>query len=239
MISVASSIKFRKIDGLSASFDNTFHADEVFDGAALIPYYQKVYSTDTVTVQVKVATGQTIAMTYSLGDGGAWTAVTGETLMVDGSVYDYYETAIDFSIYSTQYIRFRVAIIEDESVQEAWESEPVEILTATDDQMLKVEFFNYDSIFEVDYSTEIVHMIRVVSELKEYRPGGETSVFDNQNEVTKIKDEVKRILVFKTEPIPRYLAEMLHVAVAHDKFYINEVEFVAESKPEIETINPI
>jgi hypothetical protein len=108
-------------------------------------------------------------------------------------------------------------------------------LADTDEDLLQVDFFNLENAFEVDYSTGLAHLLRVESSFREYRAGGETSVFDNQEEVTRINAEVKRILVFRTEPIPPYLAEMLHVAVKHDKLFINEVEFVAESEPEIET----
>lgn len=241
MISIASSIKFREvIDGALASFDSTFHEDEAFANAAHIPYWQKVYATDTVTIQVKVLTGQTVTVEYTdtnslfIDNLSGWMSLGGESLKISGTVYDIYEVEIDFSSFRATYLKFQICTVEDEAIVETWISEPVEILQETDPDLQLIEFFNYDNAFEVDYSTDICHQLRVTSYLKEYKPGGDVSVFDNQNEVTKIKDEVKRILVFRTDPIPRYLFEMLRMAFAHDKLFVNEVEFTAESLPEID-----
>ena len=234
MISIASSIRFRKEDGLLPSFDNLQFNDESFRGGVMGKYFQKVYDTDTVTIQAKLTEGQLLNMQYSLNCWGAWQAMTGETKVTDGADYDYFEVNIDFSAFSANTVQFRAVITEDESVVETWISEPVEILTEEDAGLLQVEFYNIDNAFEVDYSTEIVHILRIEGRLKEYKAGGEASIFDNQSEITKIKDEVRRVLTLQTEPIPRYLAEMLAVALAHDKLFINEVEFVTDSKPEIE-----
>jgi len=234
MISVASSIKFREvISGALPSFDNTFHEDESFQGARLLPYCQKFLTSQTVTIQAKVLTGQTVEMSYSEGDGGSWQSMTGETLMISGPVYDYYEIEIDFSTFSSTNVRFLMVTLEEESIEESWMSEMIE-LVEEDSQLMKADFFNLENAFEVDYSTGIAHTIYVEADMREYKPGGESSVFDNQNEITKIKAEVKRILTFKTEPIPRYLAEMLFTACQHDKLWINDVEFVAEGTPEFD-----
>ena len=232
MISVASSIKFREvISGALPSFDNTFHEDESFQGARLLPYCQKFLTTQTVTIQAKVLTGQTVEMSYSEGDGGAWQSMTGETIMISGPVYDYYEIEIDFSTFANTNVRFLLVTLEEETIEETWMSEMIELITE-DPQLMKVDFFNLENAFEVDYTTGIAHTIYVEADMREYKPGGESSVFDNQSEITKIKAEVKRILIFKTEPIPKYLAEMLFTACQHDKLWINDVEFVAEGNPE-------
>ena len=232
MISVASSIKFRPVvSGALPSFDTVFHEDETYLNSALTGYCQKFTALDTeVLIQVKVLTGYTIAAYYSEGEGGEWQSIGSGTLEVDGAEYDYYEIEIDFSTF-TDLVRFRIDILDGATVEETWYSEPCQLTTET---LQKVEFFNLENAFEVDYSTGIAHLLRVDGELKEYKPGGETTVFDNQNEVTKIKGELKRTLVFRTEPIPRYLAEMLACACMHDKFFINEVEYVAEGNAEYE-----
>ena len=232
MISIASSIRFRKVDGLLPSFDNTLLWDQGTPGEFSHLYAHKVLATDKITIQAKVLEGQSMEMQYSENCWGAWQAMTGETKVINGAVYDYYEIEIDFSAFtSLDSVQFRAVILTGETVSETWESEPCEIST---DDLLQIEFYNIESAFYVDYSTEIVHLLRVEGIIKDYKPGGESSVFDNQNEVTKIKDEVKRFLTFKTDPIPAYLAEMLRVAVAHDYFYINEVQYIAESVPEYE-----
>lgn len=243
MISVASSIRFRKADGLLPSFDNTLLEDQAHFRVAKHPYYHKFFATDTVTVQSELDTGQTMEMQYSEGVTrmgavvwGEYQTMTGETLVHSASAYDYYEVDIDFSAFSTSKVRFKAVILESEVVQDVWYSEPCEIVE-DDGKYLQIEFFNLENAFRVYYThpteaNRISHLIRLRGRLMRYKPAGETSVYDNQDEVVKTRDEVKRILTLETEPIPAYLAEMLTVAVAHDKFFVNEVEFVAEKKPD-------
>jgi hypothetical protein len=211
--------------------------DALNPGGLNFIYCHKIYRTDTVIIQVKVLSGYTVDLYYSANCWGAWTKLSSGTKEVDGSVYDYWEVSVAMSTFAAMdTVQFRMEILTIVPAHyQYWYSEPVELLTyAADDGLLKVEYFNIDAAFEVDYSTEITNLLRIEATLKDYKPGGEMSVFDNQNEVTKIKDEVKRILTFKTELIPAYLAEMLRVAVAHDKFFINEVEYTAEALPEFE-----
>lgn len=234
MISIASSIRFRKEDALRPTFDNTLSYNESFLNAMNHRYCHKLYTDDVITIQVKVPVDDSFSIVSS-ENNGAWTAVTGEAKVTDGTTYDYWEVELDMADYTGPYLQFRIAIISEEEIQEYWISEMIELVTeATDDGLLQVEFFNVDNAFNVDYTSGIAHLLRVESEMKEYRGQGEGSVFDNQEEVTRLKGEVKRILLFKTDPIPRFLAEMLVVALAHDKFFVNEIEFVAETEPEIE-----
>lgn len=253
MISVASSIKFRKDDGLLPSFDNTPVRSERFGGAAIHTFMQTVYNTDTVTLQAKVLNGYTVDLYYKTNCSGIWTKLSSGTKEVDGATYDYWEIDIDFSATPFDAMTktiFKLNVLDSGSaITETWYSEPVEIISEAsvsyylegpdEDLMyyskyLKIEFYNFDNAFQVDYSTGIVHLLRVRAEMKELRSGGEGSFFDNQEEITRTSGEVKQILVLKTAPIPRYLAMMLKVAVTHDKFFVNEVEFVAEADPDIE-----
>ena len=246
MISVASSIKFRKVDGLLPSFDNTMFEDEAHFRIAKHPFYQKLFSIDTVTVQAELEVGQVMQMQYSVGtfkfpgvvSWGEFQSMTGEALIFSG-LYDYWEMDLAMSGYTSGYVKFKAVILESEVIQETWLSEPVNLVT-NDGTYLQIEFFNLENAFNCYYvnptlADRLSHLIRIKGYFRKYKPSGETSVYDNQNEVIKTRDEVKRMLTLETESIPAYLAEMLVVALAHDKFFINEVEFVAENKPEYET----
>lgn len=243
MISIASSIRFRKADGLLQSFDNTLHEEQRHFRVARLPYCHKFLATDTVTIQAEVEVDLTLEMQYAEGTvkngvivWGEFQNMTGETKVFDGTYYDYYECPIDFSAFSTPYVKFKALIMDGESVEESWYSEPCEVVDDSD-YLLQIEFFNLENAFGVYYENpteddRISHLLRIRGRLRQYKPAGETSVYDNQDEVVKTSDEVKRVLTLETEAIPAYLAEMLAVALAHDKFFINEVEFVAEGKPE-------
>lgn len=236
-ISKSSSIRFRQVvDDALPTWENTFVSDHVYRGAVNHWYAQKFYDDDTVTLQCKITNGSTPNLYYSEGNKGAWTAYdSSRSLEGDYSDYDFYEWTIDFSDFSSSIVRFKVV-----GGTRTWISEPCEILSEKDhDNYLQIEWFFNDNTkpFDVDYSTDLAHLIRVDSILKDYEPGGEVSVFDNQNELTKVKDIVQRTLVFKTEPIPAYLAEVLVIAMSADHFYVNEVEFVVRDKPEVENTN--
>jgi hypothetical protein len=245
MISVASSIRFKKQDGLMASFDNTLFEDETPFRVAKHRYYHKLYATDTVTIQAEVDTGENLSLQQSIGTmkqgmvvWGEYTNMAGESKVFEGTYYDYWELDVAMSTYTTGYVRFRAVILLNEAIQETWYSEPVEIIAANA-QYLQIEFFNLENAWHVYYdnvteANRISHLLRVRGEIRVYKPGGEQSVFDNQDEIVKTSGEVKRVLTLKTEAIPPYLAEMLAVALAHDKFFVNEVEFVAEGNPEYE-----
>jgi len=246
MISVASSIKFRKQDGLLPSFDNTMFEDENHFRIAKRCFYQKMFASKTITVQAEVGLTESLEMQYSEGtlkmgtvSWGEYQTMAGEALVFTGSTYRYYE--LDIAMTSYTLVKFKAVIMESETVVETWLSEPVEIVT-DDGSYLQIEFFNLENNFHCYYTNpteadRLSHLIILKGRLRKYKPAGETSVYDNQDEVVKTKSEVKRILTLETEAIPAYLAEMLIIATEHDKFFINEVEFVAEKKPDYESGN--
>lgn len=251
MISVASSISFKKQDGLLPSFDNTLHADRTDFRIAKHPFYQTFFTTDkTVKIQAELTTGQVLSLQQSDGTlkmgqvvWSAFTSMTGEELVISLANYDYWECVIDMSLYKTGYVKFRAVILEDEAVVETWLSEPCEVIDPDYIRYLQIEYFMYDeNAFNCYYvnkteADRLTGLIRIRGTLRDYKPGGETDVFDNQNEVIKTKAVLKRMMTLKTEPIPDYMAEKLSAALAHDKFFVNEVEFVAEKEPEYDQGN--
>jgi len=253
MISIASSIRFRKNDGLLPSFDNVMFQDQEFIKVAKYPFYHTVYATDlAVKIQAELELTQSMEMQYAECVGfysgkalfGEYQSMTGETTVFTGAYYLYREISIDFSAFTESLVKFRAVITEGETIVETWESEPVEILTAAEIALngwryLQIEAFNLENKNHVYYTNpteadRLSHLWRVKGHLRKYKPSGETSVFDNQNEVVKVADELKRVMTLETEPIPAYLAEQLALAMSLDKFYINEVEYVAEGKPEFD-----
>lgn len=241
MISKACSIRFIKSDTNPPAFDNTLDKDVLRPGGLITVFYQTAFSTDSVTLQAKLTAGYTADLEYSEYGWKVWTKYKSLTTEISGPTYDYLETEIDFSDFNAPMLRFRLQLFDGSTLVETWYSEPVKILSDEDDSLL-IEFFNNavendDNLFQVDYHTGIAHQLRIPGTCNEYKPAGESTVFDNQDELTKLSSEVKRILILKTDPIPAYLQEMLTVAMQHDHFYVNKVEFVAESLPEI-SANP-
>lgn len=228
------------------SFDNTMFEDETHFRVAKHPFYQTKFLTETVTVQAELTVGNTMEVYCSFGtlkfpgvvSWGDWQPLATEALVFSGQ-YDYWELDIDMGAFTTNYAKFKMVELKDAAVVETWLSEPCNVIAA-DSSYLQIEFFNLENAFNCYYvnptlADRLSHCLRIKGNFRKYKPAGETSVYDNQNEVIKTRDEVKRMITLETEPIPAYLAEMLVMALAHDKFFINEVEFVAENKPEYET----
>ena len=139
MIAKASSIRFIQSDGLTASLNNTLFNNLPNKGLFPNRYYQKIYSTDTITLQAMVTNGYTIKVYYSEEDWGPWTLIGTGTLETDGTSYDYYEQEIDFSTLSMSYVSFKVEVYTAvPALSETWYSEPFEILTESDDDLRKI-----------------------------------------------------------------------------------------------------
>ena len=231
MISKACSIRFRnESDGKDPHFDNTMFSDIEWKGIWSYKYAQPFLSSQTVTVQVKVDTGVVPTMHYSDIENKSWTSMTISSASTYTS-YDYYEADIDFSTFgSVTKLAFKVTVGTDVYI-----SEPCEIVEDVYD-LYQIEFFNNDSAFQVDYTTNISHLFNLYLAPMRYKPAGESEVYDNQSELTLLSGEVKRVMMLETQPIPEYLAEMLTIALRHDSFYINEIEYVAEGEPEVEAV---
>ena len=252
MISIASSIRFRQDNDLLASFDNTMFQDERHLRIAKHPFYHTAYASDKIKIQAELELTQTMEMQYAECIGfyqgkalfGDYKSMTGEATVFTGAYYLYREITIDFSTFTVSLVKFRMVILEAEAVVETWYSEPVEILTAAEialygHRYLQIEAFNLENKNHVYYTNpteanRLSHLWRVKGQIRKWKASGETKVFDNQNETVKVMDEVKRVMTLETEPIPAYLAEQLAVAMSLDKFYINEVEYIAEGKPDFD-----
>jgi len=233
VISKANSIRFAIVDGELPHFDNTLSIDmDCMDGNAL-PYCQTFKVGEAINIQI--LSGLTAAVVLTLWDEYGMThtniPVTEVTTYADFKIHDFvYTPASELSGYMTA-----------ESETTGYISEPFEVL-ADVSKYRKLNWFNLDTPsvnnnFEFDYTTAsaqaYVNHCYVKAKFKDYKTGGESEVFDNQNELVKIKENKFRIFTFQTENIPVYLAELLILAQAHDVFEVEPVQFVCNSEPSI------
>lgn len=232
-------IHFRPDNGQLPSFDNTMVCDENFHNHAnQNDYRQKYYPGDTVKIQVMITTGETPQMTRA-NELGVSVAVTG-ALVNSYTDYDFWE--FTDTVYATadighlyQYtVRNSTTPTDDD-----WISEPVEVVEDLG-ELLLIEWSGNTTQYGCDYQGAVpiggdpfVPFIRIEATFKDYLPKTEITVYGNQEEVVKLYERISRQIEFKSEAFPRYLIEKLVVASAHDYFYVNEVQFVREDKPDI------
>lgn len=237
IISALNSIRFVKQDSNFRNFGNTLTADEKFFNDEIFEYCQRFQTTDTVTIQIKsdLATVPTVKA-YKAGN-------MAETLTA--SLVSSYDQDND-GTNDLFYFQFEIPLVNYQSETfvtveqdgETWRSEPfyadVNLYQELfDGDILQVEYYNDDNAFQVDFSTGLTYKLYIEATVKDLEFGGESSIYDNQDEFTKLKETVVRILNFKTLPIPRYFAEVLRLASSCDNFTVNSISFVRQDLPEI------
>lgn len=239
-VGLGNGLMFREDNGQLPSFDNTLFCNEIFINTLNMGCFDNIYyDTDNLAVQIKVTSGDVPTMTYYDSDGNSGAVAL--TLKTSYTDWDFYESNFSLSTYTDK----RLYFVVQEGTEDDWTSEQILVIDADEvediDGYHKLEWYNLDPTtfgsttenFEMDYSTGITPFIRLPLILRKYEPELETSVYENLDEVVKLREKVKRTLVIETDAIPRYLTEKLSTATAHDKFYVNEVEFVRKEAPEI------
>lgn len=232
-MSKANSVRFAHVDGNMASFDNTLSFNETWFNKSPVIFDQTFFVDDVVLIQVKSGLTATITFLQILDSGITNTiSATTTTTYTDFKIHEY-------PITHSAAARFYYKITSEES---EWRSECVSVI-AEDTDYLLLQWTNLDDVsdsFEFDYSTVLaianVNYMRIRGQLLTYKPAGETTVYDNQNEKAKIKGSVFRMLTMDTEQVPRQIAEKIIIATQHDSFLVNEVGYISEELPEV---NPL
>jgi len=243
-VGIGNGLTFRELNGLLPSFDNTFLTDESFINIMINKgFIQEYFTGDTLVYQVKVASGEVPTSTFvNSNDVGG--SVTG-ALKSSYTDYDFYEFTKTFGSGDAG-ICFYFKVLN--SGDDTWQSEPIKVINESETYITGtnvssytlLEWYNYDSTtgrannnFEMDYSTGIVPFVRIPAVFKDYEPKVEISVYENLDEATKLKEKVQRTIELKSEAVPRFFAEKLVIFTAHDSFYVNNINFVREEKPDI------
>jgi len=133
------------------------------------------------------------------------------------------------------------AILRKSDTVYTHESEWVNIPDAGIDQtrednpnLFKFEWFNVENGFGMDYvMSGMVGKAYIESKLIYGQAAGDSVIFDNQGEEVKLKEIVQRVMMLSCE-VPAYLAEQITLWMAHDQFFINDVQYINSKKPTIQ-----
>jgi len=215
-VPIAQSIRFRPINTLRSNFDNTFASD--IEGT---PY--------DFTLYVPVGDFK-FQVAYDSGSIAAF--LNNETLITEKSTSTI--NGINYDTYTwdnTPWINqcnVQIYIYQDAVLM--YKSERFTVLNQPD--YLLIEWFNSENNFQMDYSSGLTHSLQIDAKNWKLSYGGEASIYSNQGEDVKLKETVQRVFLLECE-LPDYMIEILRLATAHDRFYINEVEFVRKDEPVI------
>lgn len=235
VISKANAIHFYEYDptGLQ-TFDNRLPCIETHYQTISLPSRQYCRVGSNLVIQINVPTGNTLTVVGQSGDGLS----IAKSLIRTAGGLDYYKFEITSTIEATTYLT------ATESTGEVYKSSTIKFIDKEEYQMnasgyLKLEWFNSDNAFMMDYSTTWVNEVWVKGALIDYVPKSEATIFSNDEETVKLKDVLKRTLKLQISHLSRQVAEIIRVGMAHDKFYVNGVEYVLEEDAEITPIGTL
>jgi len=234
IVADANSIRFRVINDELPSFGNTLLANEQFYNDKINHFCMRWLPTDKEKVQIKSDSAVVPTVTATKANNSTVNITCAQVSAYNGLYF--FEFEVDFSLFLTE------TYITVTQGTDVYRSEPfygdLDLLTELENgDSQKIEYFNFDNAFQVDFSTDIVFTLYVPAILKDYGTDGEISVYDNQDELTKLKETAQRLLTFRTLAIPRYLAETLKLASSMDNFIINRVSYTRPGQPELPPID--
>ena len=151
------------------------------------------------------------------------------TLLVDSSVvpFDIYEASIDFSVIN-EGVYYIEAYRVDFKEETLYYSEPFEVKESYNN-VLKINYSNFDNAFDLDYTTGLVNLIRPECILFKRVPATENvSLRNTDNTVNILSAKPQRKFEVQFIMLPPYLYEKLAIALSHDVLVINGVEFTCE-----------
>jgi len=233
VISKANSIRFADRNS-DDPFEALLSCEETYSNKIAGKYDQIFFNGDSVLVQVKAGLTATVVVRKYTTEN-AYTTLTADNIETY-STFKVYEYLISVGATGSSERFFLTATSESSSFRSEW----CDCIVA-DTTMMLLQWTNLDDssdTFEFDYLTTLaianVNFMRLPGQQVSYKPGGEITIYDNQNEKSKIKGSVSRKLTFVSDKIPRQVAEIIVIATQHDKFLSNSAGYIAEELPEIE-----
>ena len=233
-VSKANAIRFSHVNGLMKSFDNQLSFNEKYFNKVNKKFDQTFFKDDVIIVQLKAGLTATVVLTKIMDDDTTSViAADATTTYAAFKIYDYVITLGSVE-------RFYFTATSESSSHTSECINVIDEVETTNNEYVKIEWTNLDAVsdtFQFDYSTADaianVNYMRVRGQTDIYKPAGESTVYDNQNEVSKIKGNYYRDLVLETEPMPKQIAEILIIAMQHDTFLVNDVGYVVQELAEI------
>ena len=228
-IPLCNALRFRPIDGLLPNFDNLFDAQ--YTKRVKTSFFQYADSGSVLELQFSTATDdQTVPYIVINGCDFISSPITYTTItQLNGR--DYFDFQIDLTAYDGKQIQIYVYETFNDVLSHI--SEPLKVEALTD--YFLIEWFNSENYLTMNYATGIVNRLYLDALITPAATAGDITVYLNQGEETKLKEQNMRVFNLDCE-VPFYLAEQIQLALSHDHFYINDIEFTTDKKV---TITPL
>ena len=215
-IPISQSIRFRPINTSPANFDNTYFNEG--DGK----YVQFVNPYNLKIQLSRLTASPGVAKMFVLECNGTETECTN---VFEFAISDRTFTTFDIDFSGWIGKKLRLKTTDNSVLTHISESFTVE----EQPTFYKLNWFNKENSFLTDYSNGLVNEM-MLEAAEDWNAGGESSVYTNQGEPTILKDITTRIMTLKGEA-PDYICEQLRIAMAHDSFFVNEIQQVKVKEP--------
>lgn len=231
IISKANSIRFANRNGQLRSMDNQLSHEEEWEDKPCILFEQTIFQNDVKLIQIKAGLTATVVLTQYFEDDS--TTIHAADDITTYATYKTYDYLITFSALTLS----RFGAVSESS---NWLSEWQDVIEADNVRYRLIQWTNLDidtSRFEFDYTTTLaianVNFMRLMIDDSGYIPGGETDVYDNQNEAVITRATAFTNILFRTGFIPRQIARILVIAMKHDRFLVNQIRYIVPDLPDV------
>lgn len=220
-VPISQSIRFRPINSDPFNFDNTFGCARRFT---------QYVAEDELKIQVVTPDDNETLSYLELVHTATRVNIEDVSTSIIGQ-YKYDTYTIDFSAYPNE-VCYLEAFVEVPPAAKmlSFRSEPFTVLNQPD--FFKLNWFNTENNFLLDYSAGLVNELWIEGKKQLLPYGGSSSIYSNQGEKVKLKGITSRVFQFQCD-VPDYIADQINLAIEHDRFYINDIEFTVEKKPQL------
>jgi hypothetical protein len=211
------------------NFDNTLLPDEDFPlyASAGADYLQKVKNSDVILTQF-ATDAAAIGAIVRYEDGSLYSDQTGSIASVlDSASFSVYNLEITLGAAGIFYIEldFDGTIYRSELFRVDGFQKTVQVQYSGSEN---------DGIV---YNNSEQFTFNIEGRVAEYQPGMEKTTYTSFNQsATLLKGWPLRFAVLELGGVPRYMIEKLNIALAHDVFKVNGVQYVAEGDVKAEMI---
>ena len=217
-----------------ANFDNRLLHQENYFGYYDIPYAQKISSSDPILIQF--ATDYPIenitAEIYDINDDLISDKTTNITEIVTSTSFSIFDLSFNFAVEGFYYLKLTF----DDTEDVIYQSEIFQIDGFNEDRFVKIEY-NTSENDGITYNNNQTFIIRIEGRIVEYNPGQKKETYTNYNEsLVNLNSYPKRSFKLEYGAVPRYIVEKLNLALAHEVFKVNDVEYQSDGEPDTEIV---
>jgi hypothetical protein len=203
------------------NFDNRLLHQEDYPYYFDRPYLQKVSSADSILIQFSTDQGVPTAEVYDHEDNLISDKSGNISTVLTSTTFTIYNLSFTVAVEGIYYLQLTWGTV-------IYKSNYFQIDGFDEDRLVKIEY-NTSETDGINYTNSETFVVRLESRLAEYQPEQNKESYTSFDEtLVNLKSYPIRKVVLEFGPIPRFMVEKLNLALSHEVFKINDVEYQAE-----------